>query len=292
MDTNSDELKRRIRKARRKFAAMAATYFAGVLNDNFFRQSSMLIAVTIGLTRLQGVAMVVFTLPFLLFAAPAGFCADRYSKRTIVIASKCLELTAMLFAAVGIYYCWWPMIMVTLFVMALQSTLFGPALAGTIPELYPAEYVVKANAIIRMVSTGAMLAGIATAGFVLSQKQLVGGVPLGRVVAASSVVLVAVAGVIVSLGVPKFSAAAPGKRFPWRGPIDTLRTLWGLRSDSLLCITIAAKAFFWLVGSLEILVCARPGTVRELRQPGRFQREENQKQYYVQKQPSSHCSLH
>jgi acyl-[acyl-carrier-protein]-phospholipid O-acyltransferase/long-chain-fatty-acid--[acyl-carrier-protein] ligase len=254
MDTESGELKIRIRKARRKFAAMAATYFSGVLNDNFFRQSAMLIAVTVGLTRLQGFAMVVFTLPFLLFAAPAGFCADRFSKRTIVIASKFLELVAMLFAAVGIYYCWWPMIMVTLFVMGLQSTLFGPALAGTIPELYPAEYVVKANAIIRMASTGAMLAGIATAGFVLAKKQLVGEVPLGRVIAASSVVLVAVAGVILSLGVPKFPAAAPHKSFPWRGPIDTLRTLWQIRSDSLLRITITAKAFFWFVGSLEILV--------------------------------------
>jgi len=58
------DLKEQIRGARRKFAAMAATYFSGVLNDNFFRQSAMLIAVTVGLTRLQGFAMVVFTLPY------------------------------------------------------------------------------------------------------------------------------------------------------------------------------------------------------------------------------------
>ena len=187
MDGSSNEsLKRRIRRARAKFAAMAATYFAGVLNDNFFKQSVLLIAVAINKSYLQGWATVVFTLPFILFAAPAGFCADRFSKRSIVIASKFLELTAMIFAAFGIYFLSWQMIMVTLFIMALQSTLFGPSLRGTIPELYPPEYVVTANAIIRMISTAAILAGIALAGIIMLRRLPVSTFPFSTGMAVPS----------------------------------------------------------------------------------------------------------
>ncbi len=258
-DSSNDSLKKRVRQARAKFAAMAATYFAGVLNDNFFKQSVLLMAVAMDKSHLQGWATVVFTLPFILFAAPAGFCADRFSKRSIVIASKFMELTAMIFAAFGIYFLIWQLIMVTLFIMALQSTLFGPSLRGTIPELYPAQYVVTANAIIRMLSTGAILAGIALAGIVLDVKGFAGNVKLGYAIASCAVVGVAVIGVIVSFGVPKFPAASPNVKFPWSGPLNSIKTLYDIRKDSLLTIVITAKAFFWFIGSLNVLVINKLG---------------------------------
>ncbi len=254
-----DSLKQRVRKARARFAAMAATYFAGVLNDNLFRQTILLMAVAAGKSFLQSVAMFLFTLPFILFAAPAGYCADRFSKRSIVIASKLLELVAMVFAAAGIYSLNWSLMLVTLFIMALQATIFNPALNGTIPELYPAEYIITANGIVRMVSTGAILAGTALAGVVLDVKGTIGAAPAGRAIAAFAVVGIAVAGLIVSFGVPRFPAASPGTRFPWSGPVDTLRTLWQVRSDSLLAVTIAANAFFWMVGALQIQVINQLG---------------------------------
>ncbi|MHC4294213.1 MAG: hypothetical protein ACYSTL_01365, partial [Planctomycetota bacterium] len=78
-DAERNELRLQIRRARGKFAAMAATYCLGVFNDGFFRQSVMLIAVAAGHKALQGYVMAVFTLPYLLFAAPAGWLADRFS---------------------------------------------------------------------------------------------------------------------------------------------------------------------------------------------------------------------
>jgi len=255
----NESLDTRISRARAKFLAMAATYCAGVLNDNIFRQSALLMAVAADKSGLQGVAMFIFTLPFILFAAPAGYCADRFSKRSIVIASKLLELGAMLFAAVGIYLLNWPLILVTLFIMTLQSTIFNPALNGTIPELYPAEYVVTANGIIRMVSTGAILAGTAISGCLLDVKGTIGIAPAGRAVVAGTVVVVAVIGLFVSFGIPYFPPASPKARFPWSGPVDTVKTLYALRSDSLLAVAIAAKAFFWMVGALQIQVINQLG---------------------------------
>jgi MFS family permease len=249
-----DSLKTRIRKARAKFLAMAATYSAGVLNDNFFRQTVLMLAVLASKTNLQAVATVLFNLPFILFAAPAGYCADRFSKRSVVITSKVLELIAMLIAAVGIYSLNWVLMMVTLFIMALQATIFGPSLNGTIPELYPAEYVITANGIIRMVTTGAMLAGTALAGVVLGITGQFRDVPLGRAAASAVVVIIAAVGFIVSLGVPRFPAASTDAQFPRSGPLASIVTLWNIRKDKLLLTAITAEAYFWFAASLQILM--------------------------------------
>ncbi len=255
MDGHTDDsLKIRIRKARAKFLAMAATYCAGVLNDNFFRQTVLMLTVLASKTNLQAVATVLFNLPFILFAAPAGYCADRFSKRSVVIASKVLELIAMLIAAVGIYSLNWVLMMVTLFIMALQSTIFGPSLNGTIPELYPAEYVLTANGIIRMGTTGAMLAGTAMAGVVLGIPGEFRSAPLGRAAASAVVVVIAAVGLIVSFGIPRFPAASTDARFPRSGPLASIETLWNIRKDRLLLTAIAAEAYFWFAASLQILV--------------------------------------
>ncbi len=255
----NDLLKVRIRKARRKFAAMAATYFIGVFNDNFFKQSALIMAIVAARPWIQGYATLIFTLPFILFAAPAGFFADRFPKRSVVIAAKLLELTAMIFGALGIYYVNWTLILVMLGIEGLQATIFSPALNGSIPELYPPQYVIKANAIIRMISTAAILAGIASAGFIMDKKGCLGSVPLNHILVAATVIGISAIGVLISLGVPRYPAASPNARFPWTGPVDTIRTLYEISRDSLLAVSVAANTFFWFIASLEVLVINQLG---------------------------------
>jgi len=252
-------LKTRIRKARAKFAAMAGTYFVGVFNDNFFKQSAMLMAVAAGKSYLQGYATVIFTLPFILLAAQAGWLADRFSKRSVVIGAKVLELTAMIFGALGVIYGSWILILVMLGVGGIQAAIFSPALNGSIPELYPAEYVLTANAIIRMISTAAILAGIASAGFVLDIKGFIGQMPLNLAAVSALVIGVSVGGVLMSFGVARFPAATPAVRFPWKGPLETLKVLYRTRFAPLLAIAIVANAFFWFIGALEVLVLNQLG---------------------------------
>jgi len=40
-----------------------------------------------------------FAVPFLLFSIPGGYFADKYSKRTVALATKLLELMVMALAA-------------------------------------------------------------------------------------------------------------------------------------------------------------------------------------------------
>jgi MFS family permease len=255
----SDETARNpAQHAQAHFIAMAAAYALGVFNDNFFKQAALLIAIAIGRSWMQGWATVIFSLPFLVFAAQAGWLADRVPKRNIVISAKVLELAAMICGAVGL--CMQtstliPLVLIMLGVMGLQATILSPALNASITELYPASGILKANAVLRIVITGNVLLGVALAGFALAWPgAALCGIPRGRLIVAVTVIAVAVVGVLAGLGVPRRPAAAPGLKFPWRGPVDTIRELLAIRKDFLLQLTIITDAFVWFAGTVLMLV--------------------------------------
>jgi MFS family permease len=244
-----------IREARGKFACMAAAYFLGVFNDNFFKQAAMMLAVAAGRSELQGYALMAFTLPFLVFAAPAGWCADRFSKRRVVIVSKWVELAAMLLGAAGLIMGNWVLIFGMLLTMGTQASLFSPALNGSLPELYPEAYVPRANGILRVLITVGILSGIGMAGLLLDRSGTgCWGIQVGHLLVAGTVIGVALIGVMVSYGVVRRPAADPAARFPWAGPFHTVKELLSTRQDPLLALSIMANVFVWFVGSLQILL--------------------------------------
>jgi MFS family permease len=234
---------------------MAGAYFLGVFNDNFYKQAILILAVAAGKSGMQGLALSVFTVPFLLFAAPAGWVADRFPKRSVVIFAKGTELVAMAVGAVGLCTGHWPLILLMLAIMGTQATFFSPALNGSIPELFPVDQVTRANGILRLVVTLAILAGIALAGFAqdLSGSWLA-GIDNGRLVTGAGAVLVALAGLVVSFGVVRRPAADASAPFPWGGPLVTLRNFAAIRRDPLLGFAVCGSVFIWFAGSLQILL--------------------------------------
>lgn len=242
------------RGTRGKFAAMTGAYFAGTLNDNFCRQGIMLLAVAAGMGRMQSYITILFTAPFIFFAAYAGYLSDRFSKRSVVIFVKLTTVGTYILGAIGLYLMSWPIILITVFILGVQATIFSPAIYGSIPELYPSEYVVTANGIFTVISNAAILLGIAGAGVVLDIE---GGanVPVSGVYLTAGIFLfIAVVAFVVSIFFPKFPAASPEARFPWEGPVDSVVTLIESRRDALLAKSLFVKAFFWFAGSLQILI--------------------------------------
>ncbi len=243
-----------VRHGRCRFVCMAAAYTLGVFNDNFFKQAALVLAVAAGRNSMQGFALAVFTVPFILFAAPAGWMADRFSKHHVVIGAKACELLAMLAGAAGVCLGHWWLIFAMLAIMGLQATFFSPALNGSLPEVYPEWYIPRANGILRLMVTVAILSGVAMAGVALDVSGAWRGVDAGRCMVAAVVIGVSLVGLLVSLGVPHRPAASPTARFPWDGPVTTLRELHATRHDRLLALAIAADVFVWFVGSANILI--------------------------------------
>lgn len=241
--------------ARRKFAAMAGAYALGTFNDNFYKQAVMLFAVAVGKEHFQGYAAMAFSVPFMLFAAPAGWLADRYPKRWVVIGAKALEVLAAMIGAAGVITGNIALMIAMVALMGLQSTFFSPALNGSIPELYPEDHVTKANGILRMLVTLGILLGIALSGFVLDLKgQDVWGASFGQFMLGLCVVGVALVGFLVSLFVPSRAAADPARPFPWSGPLETLRELGRMYKDFQLGRILIADVFIWAVGVFQIQV--------------------------------------
>ncbi len=253
MKDNTNGMKE-VRAARAKFLAMAATYFLGVFNDNFFKQAALLLAVAAGQSGLQGSATALFSLPFILFSAYGGWLADRFSKRQVIIGVKFLEVLAMLMGAYGIMTLNWTWILAMVFLMGLQSTFFGPALNGSIPELYPPWYVTKANALLKLVTTVAILLGMATAGIALDQQWLDTEVPFGRILVSLVVLAVAFLGLATAFGIKKIKSAGSHLSFPWAGPLISLQDSIRLRHDPLLLLAVIGDTFFYFLSLLAVMV--------------------------------------
>jgi acyl-CoA synthetase (AMP-forming)/AMP-acid ligase II/1-acyl-sn-glycerol-3-phosphate acyltransferase/acyl carrier protein len=246
-----------IQTSQTSLLAMAASYCLGVFNDNYFKQAGMLLAVAAGMNQLQGWAAMLFALPFILFSAHGGWCADRFPKKRVVVLAKALEVVAMLIGAAGLLTGSWPCILSMVFLMGLQSTFFSPALNGSVPEIYPVTSVPRINAILKLATTLAILAGVAVAGISLDQKGInYGEVPFGVLVVAVVAVAVAIAGFIASLSLASRPAVCNGniKPIPWFGPYHSLKDLMDICRDRQLFLAICADTYFYFIASIVVLV--------------------------------------
>jgi len=237
------------------FFSMTAAYSLGVFNDNFFKQAVLLLAIGAGLAHLQGTATVLFALPFILCSAYAGWLADRFPKKTIVVNAKIMELLAMLLGAVGLLTANWFCIISMIFLMGLQSAIFGPSLNGSIPEHFPTGEVTRINGTLKMCTTVAILVGIACAGIALDlEPSQHGGASPGLALIACIIVLVSALGLAASLGIAKYRAAAPAKPFPWAGPLHSLVDIWSLRKDPALLLAVLSDGFFYFLAAFVVLI--------------------------------------
>ncbi|MEI8347807.1 MAG: MFS transporter, partial [Pseudomonadota bacterium] len=232
------ETTQKIKEGRSKFLAMVTAYFLGNFNDNYYKQAAMLLAVASGKSHLQGTATILFSLPYVLFSSYGGWLADRFPKRKVIIATKIMELVAMIIGAIGLLAMNWTAVMVMLFIMGMQASMFSPALNGSIPELYPECYITKANAIVKLATTLAILLGIAFAGICLDQKWWETSIPFGIILVSATVVILGIIGVFCSFYTYRGEAKDPQARFPLSGPCRSVVELYRLKDRQDLLFTI------------------------------------------------------
>ena len=86
-----------------------------------------------------------FTLPFLVFAAPAGYLADRFSKRSVMVVCKAVELLVVGLGVAAILLGSVPLMFVMLFILGGQAMMFITSKLGAIPELVRSDKIATAN---------------------------------------------------------------------------------------------------------------------------------------------------
>ena len=268
---------------------MGGCYALGTFTDNFYKQAAILLAASTQMSSMQSIATVLFSLPFIVFSAWAGWLADRMVKKHIVVAAKSVELLALLFGGLMLVRGEWAGILAVLFLMGAQATIFSPALNGSIPENFPSTQVPRVNSLIKLASTAAILAGMALAGVFLDlTPSSLGGIlpgfgladsaiavpapdggpvpvsPYGRAVASAFIVIIAFLGLLTAFTLRKKPAAAAGgpdaAPFPLTGPLDSVRHALDARKDKPLFLALLAEAWFYGIAAVAVISVANLAT--------------------------------
>ena len=232
------------------FWGMTTTQLLGAFNDNLFKQLVLLYCLTaVGEQGgdYQPIAFFLFSVPFVMGSGFSGFLADRLSKRTLIISCKFGEIAVMVAGvlAFGIGGLWAPLLV--LFLMGLQSTVFGPSKYGILPEMLRLRDLPSANGIIQMTTFVAVIFGGALAGLLkelVNEHQVVG---LQWI--CWGCVGIAVVGTGVSFTVRRTPVAVPGLQFTssMLCALDRpTRTL--LRRNPLVVTVLLISSLFWFVG--------------------------------------------
>ncbi len=224
------------------------TQFLGAFNDNLFKIVVSMVAVHAAAADASGgqlaIVGAVFILPFLLFSGYAGQLADIYSKRSVLVVTKSLEIVATAiglaaFVTGHLYFTY-----VTLFLIAVQATFFSPAKYGILPEILPDSELSRANGVLEMSTFAAIVAGTALGSVLFDQWKdqlwLVGVL----------VVVIAIAGTGLSLRIPHVAPATPDRPFSWNPIGDVIAGLRRLRQQRVLWLSVVGISYFWFMGAL------------------------------------------
>jgi len=204
-----------------------------------------------------------FLLPFLLLAAPAGYAADRFSKRSVMIGCKVAEIVIMIMGILVILSGNLYIMFLVLFLMGAQSAIFSPSKYSSIPELVRPDRISAANGVIGMTTMFAIIGGTVVGNYLFTWTTLAGDQATsgGTILPGqhnwwiSAVVLVGVAvlGWIASLFIGRLKPANPERVFPRNPAAQTVKDLAALIANRPILLAALGSSYFWAVGALAQL---------------------------------------
>ncbi|HEV7279506.1 MAG TPA: MFS transporter [Pirellulaceae bacterium] len=239
--------------ASRTYAGLLLTQFFTALNDNLFRWLVIGIGKDYYPENPAFVLMVgtaCFVLPYLFLAAPAGYFADRFSKRTVILWCKWAELAILILGTLAIVLgSFWLLIGVVL-LLGAQSSLFAPARFGSLPELLKPESISAANGWFGFATVGATVMGMAGGSYLYDVAGYKG--MEHWYIPGAAVIGVALAGLATSYLIRGVPAGDPGRSFPWLAIHATVAELKTLAAKPSLLKVAIGIAFFWAIGALAV----------------------------------------
>jgi 1-acyl-sn-glycerol-3-phosphate acyltransferase len=234
----------------RRFMPFFMTQGLGAFNDNIFKNALAATLVFEG-SRLGGfntdqvvnLSAMLFILPFFLFSALFGQFADKYEKSVQIRRIKLFEVVIMLLATLGFWLNSVLLLLFVLFLLGLQSTIFGPIKYGILPQILRQEELVGGNALIEMGTFVAILAGT------IAGPQLAGIEVSWPYYVSAGCLAVAAAGYLFSLRVPQAAPVAPELKINWNIFSETVRNLKFLNENRVVLNSVLGISWFWFFGA-------------------------------------------
>lgn len=231
------------------FQSFLWTQFLGAFNDNVYKIALSMFAVTMysatgGAGTYVAIAGAVFILPFFIFSGYAGYLADVYNKRSVLIVTKSFEILAVTWGLFAFVSGRIELMFVGLFLMAAHSTFFSPAKYGILPEMLPAAELSTANGLLEMTTFLAIILGTSVGTIMYSAWKGTPGL-LG-----ASLIVIAIAGTAMSFGIPGVQPSGSRKNFKFNPLSEIIIGFSVIRKQRILLITVVAITYFWFIGAL------------------------------------------
>ncbi|MFU7503371.1 MAG: MFS transporter, partial [Candidatus Tisiphia sp.] len=155
-----------------RFLPIFIVQCCGCLNDSLLK-NALIILITYKLSSqlvestqlLVLAANTVFVLPFVIFASIAGQVADRYERSTIVKIIKLFELSIVLFATYGFFDNSLVILFLSIFLMGIHSTFFGPIKYSVLPDHLYRNELLGANGFVEAGTFISILVGTIIGGY-------------------------------------------------------------------------------------------------------------------------------
>ena len=240
----------------RRFAPFFATQFLGALNDNVFRNGLVILitfqgVAVLGLdhSQLETVAAGLFILPYFLFSATAGQLADKYEKSMLLRRVKMFEIVLMALACLALVTESYPFLLIILFFMGCQSTMFGPVKYAYLPQTLATDELIGGNALVESGTYIAIIIGMIIGGLTVGDEIAIVFGTTKQIVLGVTLVAVAVLGYLASRSVPQLRAPDPELQINpniWR---ETWHIIQFAREDKTVFMSILGISWFWFFGS-------------------------------------------
>ena len=127
----------RPRGALKGFWMLFVVQLQGAFSDSFFKFLVIFSLADEVRDERTFLILVAATLPFILFSMTSGCLADRFPKGKVITGTKLLEIAIMVAGTIALATQNFPFLLVVLFLMSVQSTIFSPSKYSSLPELLP-----------------------------------------------------------------------------------------------------------------------------------------------------------
>lgn len=238
----------------RRFAPFFLTQFLGALNDNVFRNGLVILVTFQGIvvagmdkSELANVAAALFILPYFLFSATAGQLADKYEKSMLMRRIKLFEIFLMCVAGVAFMTQQFTLLLFVLFLMGLQSTLFGPVKYAYLPQRLDDHELVGGNALVEAGTYIAIILGLIIGGISVAID------PFSLSLLVACLIAFAVIGYIAARQVPVTAAADPELKISLNAWKETWRIIAYAREKKTVWLAVLGISWFWFFGSAMTL---------------------------------------
>jgi 1-acyl-sn-glycerol-3-phosphate acyltransferase len=240
----------------RRFAPFFVTQFLGALNDNIFRNGLVILITFQGIvvagmdhTQLANVAAGLFILPYFLFSATAGQLADKYEKSMLIRRVKLLGIGLMAVASAALVTGSYALLLLVLFFMGVQSTLFGPVKYAYLPQQLAEDELIGGNALVESGTYIAIILGLIAGGIAVGDEIAAALGVSKQAVLSACLVGVAVIGYLASRQIPVTRAVDPGLRINWNAWQETWHIVQFAREERSVFLSILGISWFWFYGS-------------------------------------------